>query len=106
VKIAYTLQPVLLACAKMSLCLCVGAPGLAEAVWLDCIPNCKEHAGCEVSTSAASGSAQQSDGERSGSLNGKNSQRISSAAVIRKDGELSGGLAVRPLPIDQCIQRR
>lgn len=96
----------LLAAAKMSLCLCVVAPGLAEAVWLNCIPNCRGPAGCEASTSAGNGSAHQIDAEPLGSSDGKNSQRISSAAVIRKHGELSGGLAVRPLPIDQCIQRR
>jgi hypothetical protein len=106
VKIANKHQAVLLACAKMSLCLCVAAPGLAEAVWLNCISNCRGPAGCEASTSAGNSSAHQNDGESSGSRDGKTSQRIWSAAVIRKNGELSGGLAVRPLLIDRCIQRR
>lgn len=99
-------RQVLLAAAKMSLCLCVVAPGLAEAVWLNCIPNCRGPAGCEASTSAGNSSAHQNDGELSGSWDGKNSQRISSAAVVRKNGELSGGLAVRPQLINACIQRQ
>ncbi len=105
-KIANKLQPVLLACAKMSLCLCAAAPGLAEAVWLNCIPNCKGPAGCEASTSARTGSAHRNDGEPLGLWDGKTSQRISSGAVVRKTGDLSGGLAVRPQLINACIQCR
>lgn len=86
--------------------MCPAAPGLAEAVWLNWIPNCRGPAGCEASTPAGNGSAHKNDGEPLGLWDGKTSQRISSGAAVRKNGELSGGLAVRPQLINACIQRR
>lgn len=85
---------------KTSLCLYAAMPGSSDAVWLDCVPNCKGAAGCEAPVTQGGAPADQHNVKPNG--NTTNSQPDSSkTASSGREGSPSG-LGIRPHLLTEC----